>query len=214
MALTPQTDSERITQEIIEKYQKYVNPTQVAILKIGGFDHIEQSASGTKVTDLDGTTYIDCLGGYGVFSLGHRHPKVVDAVKRQLDLIPMSSKTFLNKPLADLAEKLAQITPGNLQYTFMCNSGTEAVEAALKIARMATGRTQIVACHGGYHGKTMGALSTTGREMYRKPFGPLIPDVVHVPWNDAIAAQSVNRATNSGPNCRTNPRRGWNSGAG
>jgi putrescine aminotransferase len=102
--------------------------------------------------------------------------------------MPLSSKTFLNKPLADLSERLARITPGKLQYSFICNSGTEAVECALKCARMATGRTQIVACQGGYHGKTMGALSATGRESFRAPFAPLVPDVAHIPFNDIDAA--------------------------
>src|SRR5579875_3492556 len=146
-------DAETTTQDVIEKYQQFVNPTQVALLKIGGFDHVEAQADGVTLTDLEGNTYIDCLGGYGVFSLGHRHPKVVQAVKDQLDRIPLSSKTFLNKPLADLAAKLAEIAPGDLQYSFFCNSGTEAVEGALKIARMATGKTDIISASGGYHGK-------------------------------------------------------------
>jgi putrescine aminotransferase len=181
----------RITERVIEQYQNYVNPSMVALLKIAGFDRVEYEADGTVITDLEGERFLDCLGGYGVFSLGHRHPKVVEAVKRQLDLMPLSSKTFLNKPLADLSERLAQITPEGLQFSFFCNSGAEAVEGALKFARMSTGRVQIVACQGGFHGKTMGALSTTGREMYRKPFGPLIPGIVHVEWNDAEAAEAA-----------------------
>lgn len=187
MQTTPEV--ERITQDVIEKYQQFVNPTQVALLKIGGFDHVEHTASGCTITDLDGNSYIDCLGGYGVFSLGHKNRRVVDAVKEQLDRMPMASKTFLNKPLADLAEKLAGIAPGDLRYTFMCNSGTEAVEGALKIARMATGKTDIVATVGGYHGKTMGALTATGRDMYKTPFEPLVPGFVCVPWNDLAAAE-------------------------
>jgi putrescine aminotransferase len=179
-----QHDVEQITQDVIDKYQRFVNPTQVALLKIGGFDHIEWQADGVLLTDLDGNQYIDCLGGYGVFSLGHRHPKVVQAVKDQLDRIPLSSKTFLNKPLADLAAKLAGIAPGDLQFSFFCNSGTEAVEGALKIARMATGRTEIVSAEGGYHGKTLGALSATGRDLYRTPFAPLVPGFTQVPWDD------------------------------
>ena len=185
--LTP----EQVTQDVIDKYQKYLNPTQVALLKIGGFDHVESFAEGLMVTDLDGNQYIDCLGGYGVFSLGHRHPKVVDAVKMQLDKIPLSTKTFLNKPLADLAEKLAQITPGKLQYSFVCNSGSEAIEGALKIARMATGRTEIVSTDDSYHGKTMGALSATGRDLYKSPFEPLVPGFTHVPWGDVNALRSA-----------------------
>jgi len=180
-------DAEQVTQDVIEKYQQFVNPTQVALLKIGGFDHIEHQADGVWITDLEGNRYIDCLGGYGVFSLGHRHPRVVQAVKDQLDRMPLSSKTFLNKPLADLAAALAAIAPGDLQYTFMCNSGAEAVEGALKIVRMATGKTQIISAHGGYHGKTMGALSATGRDLYKTPFAPLIPGFVQAAWNDMDA---------------------------
>jgi putrescine aminotransferase len=181
------TDADVNTQDVIEKYQKFVNPTQVALLKIGGYDHIEHSAQGCIVTDLEGSEYLDCLGGYGIFSLGHRHPKVIAAVKHQLDLMPLASKTFLNKPLADLCAKLAEITPGDLQYSFLCNSGTEAVEGALKAARMATGKTDFVATLGGYHGKTFGALSATGRDVYQKPFAPMVPGFSHVPWNDAEA---------------------------
>jgi len=190
MEQTPQ-QVDAITQDVIEKYQKFVNPTQVALLKVGGFDHIEAHAEGVMLTDLEGNEYIDCLGGYGVFSLGHRHPKVVEAVKRQLDLIPLASKTFLNKPLADLSAKLAELAPGDLQYSFICNSGAEATEAALKIARMATGKTEFIAAHGAYHGKTMGALAVTGREVYRKPFEPMMPGASFVPFNDAGAVEAA-----------------------
>ena len=183
--------NEKAVQDVIEKYQKYVNPLQAALLKIGGFDHIETTADGCIIIDESGREYIDCLGGFGVFSLGHRHPEVVKAVKDQLDRIPLSSKTFLNKPLADLAERIAEITPGNLQYTFMCNSGSEAVEGALKVARMATGRTAIVSTVGSYHGKTMGALTATGRDLYRTPFEPLLPDFKAVEWNDIEAMEAA-----------------------
>ena len=175
----------RITEETIEKYQKYVNPTQVALLKVGGFDKIEWEGCGAVLRDAEGGEYIDCLGGFGIFALGHAHPRVVEAVVAQARRLPLSSKTFLNKPLADLAELLARVSPGDLQYTFMCNSGAEAVEGALKVARMATGRPNIVAAVGGYHGKTLGALSVSGREMYRAPFQPLLPGVAHVPYGDA-----------------------------
>ncbi len=185
------TDAEEVTQDVIEKYQKFVNPTQVALLKIGGYDHIERSAQGCTVTDWDGNEYLDCLGGYGIFSLGHRHPSVIGAVRRQLDLMPLASKTFLNKPLADLCAKLAEVTPGDLQYSFLCNSGTEAVEGALKAARMATGKTDFVAALGGYHGKTLGALSATGRDVYQRPFAPMVPGFSHVPWDDADAVDAA-----------------------
>ena len=180
-------DVDAVTLDVIENYQNHVNPTQVALLKIGGFDHIEAFAEGAVITDLEGNSYIDCLGGYGVFSLGHRHPKVVTAVKDQLDRMPLASKTFLNKPLADLCRRLSEVLPGNLPYSFICNSGTEAVEGALKVARIATGKTDVIAANGGFHGKTMGSLSATGRDVFRLPFEPLVPGFTHVPWNDSRA---------------------------
>lgn len=184
-------NTEQITQDVIEKYGRHVNPTQVALLKLGGFDHIEHRAEGVTITDLEGTDYLDCLGGYGVFSLGHRHPRVVQAVKDQLDLMPLASKTFLNKPQADLCARLAELSPGDLQYAFLSNSGTEAAEAALKFARMASGKTDFISTIGSYHGKTMGALAVTGREVYRRPFEPLVPGANFVPWNDADAVEAA-----------------------
>jgi putrescine aminotransferase len=184
-------DAERITLETAEKYQKYVNPTALALLRLGGFDKVEWEGCGATLKDLNGTEYIDCLGGYGVFSLGHAHPKVIDAVVAQMKRLPLSSKTFLNKPLADLAELLASIAPGDLQYSFLCNSGTEAVEAALKFARMATGRTKIVSAIGSYHGKTLGALSASGRDVYKTPFAPMLPGFEFVPFGDTAALEAA-----------------------
>jgi putrescine aminotransferase len=185
------TEAERITQETAEKYQKYVNPTALGLLRLGGFDKVEVEGCGAMLKDLDGNEYIDCLGGYGVFSLGHANPKVVEAVYAQMKRLPLSSKTFLNKPLADLAELLASIAPGDLQYTFMTNSGAEAVEAALKFARMATGRTKIISTVGSYHGKTLGALSASGRDVYKTPFAPLLPGFEFVPFGDTAALEAA-----------------------
>src|SRR5882672_2021386 len=124
----------------IAKYQEYVNPGLASLMKFGGFGDVEECAEGCILRTASGAEYIDCLGSYGVFALGHRHPKVVKAVHEQLNRLPMSSRTFFNAQMADLAEKLAAIAPKGLQYTFFSNSGTEAVEAALKIARVATGK--------------------------------------------------------------------------
>jgi putrescine aminotransferase len=158
-------------------------------VKFMGFDAVEDSAQGAIIRDTDGNEYIDCLGGFGALSLGHNHPKVVAAVRRQLDRMPLSSKILFNPCLASLCERLAQITPGDLQYSFICNSGAEAVEGALKLARLATCRTGIVGATGGFHGKTFGALSASGRDIYRKPFEPLVPGFSHVPFGDTGAMQ-------------------------
>jgi putrescine aminotransferase len=180
---------EQIIDETIEKYREYVNPTLANLLRFAGFGDVEARAEGTRVYDLSGNEYIDCLGGYGVFSLGHRHPEVLAAVRDQLEKMPLSCKIFFSKPLADLAEILAKITPGRLQYSFFTNSGAEAVEGAIKAAKIATRRTEFISTVGGFHGKTLGSLSATGRDLYKKPFEPLIPGFIHVPFGDVEAVK-------------------------
>lgn len=173
--------------EVVGKYTEFINPYLAKLMNFAGFG-VEVQAEGCIMRDHDGREFLDFLGGYGVFSLGHRHPRVVQAVKDQLDQMPLSGKTFFGKKQADLAEKLAQITPAGLQFTFFSNSGAEAIEAALKFAKGSTGRTKMVSTIGGFHGKTIGGLSVTGREKYRKPFEPLVPGVEFVPYGDADAA--------------------------
>ncbi len=174
----------------IERYQEHVNPYLARLMNFAGFG-VEVEAEGCYIFDHEGRKYLDCLGGYGVFTFGHRHPKIVQAVKDQLDRMPLSGKTFFNEAQGRLAEILGTRSPGDLKYTFFSNSGTEAVEAALKFARASTGRSRMVSTIGGYHGKTMGALSVTGREKYQKPFAPLVPEAVFVPYGDAEAAAAA-----------------------
>lgn len=176
--------------EVIEKYTNYVNPGLAKLMAFAGFG-VEFYSEGCYLYDHEGKKFLDCLGGYGVFALGHRHPKVVEAVKKQLDLIALSGKAFFSKPAADLAEAIAEITPGNLQYTFFSNSGTETVEAALKFARKATGRANFVSTQGSYHGKTLGAVSVTGREKYKIGIGNLIGRVDFVEYGNADALAAV-----------------------
>jgi putrescine aminotransferase len=172
--------------DVYEKYTKYINPNLAKLMGFAGFG-VEMRAEGCYIYDHEGRQFLDCLGGYGTFTFGHRNPVVIEAVKAQLDQIALSGKAFFTKQQADLAEKLAEITPGNLQFSFFCNSGAEAVEAALKLAKGATGRAKIVSTNGSYHGKTLGALATTGREKYRKKFLPLMPGVEFVNYGDIEA---------------------------
>jgi len=183
-------DPDALYQIVIESYSAHVNPGLAKLMAFAGFG-VEMRGEGCYIFDHEGRKFLDCLGGYGVFALGHRHPKVVERVKQQLDLMPLSGKAFFNKTMADLASRLAEVAPDGLQYTFFSNSGTEAVEAALKFARVTTGRTKIVSTEGGYHGKTMGALSATGRQKYREPFEPLISGITFVPYGDTEAALQV-----------------------
>ena len=169
------------------RYGRFLNPGLASLVKFMGLETVEVSAQGCYVTDANGDEWLDCLGGPGVFTMGHRHPRIVAALKAQADRMPLSSHLLLNPIAAELAERLAEITPGDLQWTFLCNSGAEAVEGALKVARAHTGRPNFVATEGAFHGKTFGALSASGREKYRKPFEPLMSGFTHVPFGDAEA---------------------------
>lgn len=181
-------DADALYLEVVDKTAKYINPYLSKLLAFAGFG-VEMKGEGCYIYDQEGKKYLDCLGGYGTFALGHRHPRVVEAVKNQLDQLALSGKAFFSKPQADLAEKLAQLSPEGLQYTFFCNSGAEAVEAALKFAKCATGRSKIISTHGAYHGKTIGALSTTGRPKYQRPFEPLMPGVEFVDFGSIEQAE-------------------------
>jgi len=154
-------------------------------------DAVEVSAEGVYVRDNRGRKFIDFLGGYGVFSFGHRHPRIVSAVKAQLEHMPLSSKLLISAPQARLAAKLAEITPEGISKFFFCNSGTEAVEGALKLARLATGKPRVIYTENSFHGKTMGSLSASGRKKYREPFEPLLQGFVSVPYGDAQAIESA-----------------------
>jgi len=183
--------TEDIISETIDNYEHFINPAMAKLFRFMGLSTVEWEAEGSIIRDIDGKEYIDCLGGYGVFSLGHRHPRVIEAVKKQLDRMPLSSKVLFNKPMADLSALLAEITPGNLQYSFIGNSGAEAVEGALKLARIHTGKAKVISTINSFHGKTFGALSATGRDLFREPFEPLMGGFTHVPFNDIEALKDV-----------------------
>ena len=172
-----------LADEVFENYRRYVNPPLARVMKLSG-SPIEVRAEGSTIWDQNGKAYLDFAGGYGVFTLGHRHPRVLAAVREQLDRFALSGKTMFNVLLGRASKRLAELSPGDLEISFWCNSGTEAVEGALKLARVATGRKKIVATHDAYHGKTIGALSASGREAFQTPFRPLLADVAHVAFGD------------------------------
>jgi putrescine aminotransferase len=163
-----------------------VNPPLARFMKLAGAP-VEDHAQGCRAFDQNGKSYLDFCGGYGVFTLGHSHPKVVAAVKKQLDRMSLSTRVFFSEQMGSLAAELAAIAPGDLQISFFSNSGTEAVEAALKMARLSTKRVHIVSTHNAYHGKTMGSLTATGRDIFKDSFKPLVPEFEHVPFGDLDA---------------------------
>ena len=179
---------------VVEKYAEYLNPYLGKLMAFAGFG-VEMKGEGCYVYDQEGRKFLDCLGGYGTFALGHRHPVVVQAVKDQLDTIALGAKAFFSANGADLAEQLASLAPDGIQYSFFCNSGTEAVECALKFARLHTGRQKFVSTHDGFHGKTLGALSVMGREKYRKPFEPLLGPVDFIPYGSIEALSAIDDQT-------------------
>ncbi|MEA2718276.1 MAG: putrescine aminotransferase [Candidatus Eremiobacteraeota bacterium] len=176
--------------EAYDNYRAYLNPPLARVMKLSG-SPVEVRAEGSTITDHNGKTYLDFAGGYGVFTLGHRHPRVIAAVKEQLDRMALSGRTMFNPLMGRLAKRLAELTPGDLSISFFANSGTEAVEGALKLARAATKRPAIVGTDAAYHGKTLGALSASGRDAFRDPFTPLLADVRRVPFGDARALRDA-----------------------
>jgi LysW-gamma-L-lysine/LysW-L-ornithine aminotransferase len=131
--------------------------------------------------DINGKEYVDCMGSYGVALLGHCHPKVVAAIKEQAEQLISCHASLYNDKRSEFLQKLTAITPKGLDKAFLSNSGAESVECAIKLARKYTGKPEIIAMMGGFHGKTMGALSATWDKKYREPFLPLVPEFKHVP---------------------------------
>lgn len=177
--------------EVATLYERFLNPGLVRLMKSVGLTATEARAEGCVVVDEDGNEWLDCIAGFGALNFGHCHPKIVEAVRRQLEVMPLSSRMLFSRPQAELASLLAEMTPGDLRFSFFCHSGAEAVEACLKFARLATGRRKIVTMQNAHHGKTLGALSASGRAVYKQPFEPLLDWFVVVPFGDADALAQV-----------------------
>ena len=170
---------------------QYINPGIARAYSFLGVLSPEVRAEGAFVYDSEGNRYTDMGGGYGVMVHGYLHPRLVARAKAQLDRIALPSRSLpVLEPIA-LARRLSEITPGDLRLSFFCNSGAEANEAALKFSRVATGRKTFVSTVGAFHGKTFGALSVSGRDLYKDPFRPLLEDVRLVPYGDAQALQGA-----------------------
>ena len=147
--------------------------------------------AGSTVWDEHGRAYLDCAAGYGVANLGHCHPAVVSAVQDQAARLLSCPETLHNDQRALLLHELTGVLPTGLDRVFLSSSGTEAIEAALKLARAATGRTGVVAAMRGFHGRTFGSLSATWEPRYREPFAPLVPAFIHVPYNNLEALDAA-----------------------
>lgn len=182
-----------ITNETVDNFRYYYNRSYIEHRKASASEiirtAIEWTGQGSILRDLDGREIIDCLGGYGIYSAGIRHPKVVAAVKAQIDRMPLSSQELLDPLRGALARLLGELAPGDLQYSFFINNGTDAVDGAMKLARLYTGKSGFISSIGAFHGKSVGALSLMGKSKYRAPFEPLMPAVHFVPFGDANAVE-------------------------
>ncbi len=169
----------------VERYDKFLTPVypMIPIEIVRGL--------GTTLWDAQGNAYLDLTSAQGSTNLGHCSPAVNAAIVRQLSTLTNHYNSFYSPLRAELAERLAGVAPAGLERSFFCNSGTEAVEAAIKFARASTGRKKILAFSNAFHGRTMGALSATWRPEFREPFEPLLPGFSHVPFNDLDAAKKA-----------------------
>ncbi|MDH6281024.1 aspartate aminotransferase family protein [Prescottella agglutinans] len=166
---------------LTDVYRRHFGTGRAALGRMIG-DLAEVESSGAWITLADGRRILD-FGGYGVYLLGHRHPVVVEAVCGQIRRHPMASRVFLDPVSAGAAAALAEVTPGGLDLVHFVNSGAEATECALKLAR-AHGKTAVITTRGGFHGKTLGALSVTANAVLQQPFRPLLPHVMEVAFGD------------------------------
>ncbi|HLI05524.1 MAG TPA: putrescine aminotransferase [Ktedonobacteraceae bacterium] len=186
-------EAQWLIEATVSNFARYYNSGFIdyrkAVAEAGDFAAVEWTGRGATFRDVLGREYIDCLGGFGLFNLGWAHPKVVDAVQAQLAKSPLPTQELLDPLRGMLAHLLAEITPGEIQYSFFVGSGTEAVEGAMKLAKLYTGKSGFIAAVRGFHGKTTGSLSLTGKAAFRKPALPLHNNIYHVPFGDADAVE-------------------------
>ncbi|MBQ8941185.1 MAG: putrescine aminotransferase [Firmicutes bacterium] len=180
-------EKETITNDTVEYFDKYVSPGWLKYRK-----SVSTNSATVEWTDHDsiceglyGEEFIDCLGGFGIYTCGHRNPQIMDTVKAQLDHQALHSQELLDPLRGYLAKAVADITPGDLKHCFFTNGGAEAVEMALKLARIATGGRWYISTVGAFHGKSMGAISMGGKNTYRVPYTPMVQQVQHVEYGNA-----------------------------
>jgi len=192
-------EKQAFIQETVENYASFYNRGFItyrkSVTEAGQFAAIEWSGSGSILKDILGREYIDCLGGYGIFSAGVNHPKIIRAVTEQMARMALNSQELLEPWRGALARVLAEVTPGALQNSFFINNGTDAIEGAIKLARLHTKAHTFISTLSGFHGKSLGSLSLMGKASFRQPFQQGLQDVRFVPYGDADAlAQEFARA--------------------
>lgn len=188
-------ERERIEKDTVDNFREHINPGWLqyrkSMTEAGDFASVEWTGQGSIMVDTRGREFIDVLGGFGLYSAGIKHPKIVAAAKAQLDRCPQYSQEMLDSLRAHLGKVLAYLLPGDLKYGFFINSGTEAVDGAMKLAKLYTGKAGFISTEKAFHGKTLGALGLMGKAMFREPLLPLLDGIRHVPFGDADAVERV-----------------------
>src|SRR5882724_11571122 len=178
-----------VVKETIKSFDAYFNSGileyRKSVTEAEQYASVEWTGEGIYIEDIMGRKYIDCLGGFGIYSAGIRHPKIIEAVRQQLQYMPLSSQELLDPLRGALAEILGEITPGNLQKCFFINNGTDAIEGAMKLERLYTEKSGFISTISGFHSKSYGSLSLMGKAEYRVAFEPLLQDVYFVEFGDA-----------------------------
>ena len=184
---------EAIIKESIANFNENVNPGWLEYRKSVSTDSafVEWEDDGEVFRDVYGTEFIDCLGGFGIYACGHGNPEIKKTVRAQLDRYCLHSQELVDPLRGYLARLLALITPGDLQYSFFTNGGAEAIEMALKLARLATGGKWYISTVNAFHGKSMGAISLGGKAAYREDYIPMIQQVQHVEYGNAAATEAA-----------------------
>jgi putrescine aminotransferase len=184
---------DRIVADTVDNFRFYYNRGYLeyrkSVIEMRDDPALEWVGQGSVFEDIRGRRFIDCLGGYGIYNAGIRHPKIVRAVADQLNRMPLSSQELLDPLRGAFAELLGEISPGDLQYSFFINNGTDAIEGAIKLARLYTGKTNFISSLRGFHGKSCGSLSLMGKWEFREPFLPLLPGIQFVEFGDAEAVE-------------------------
>jgi putrescine aminotransferase len=186
-------ERQALAQETVDNIAAHYNRGFItyrkSVTEAGQYAALEWAGQGSRLCDILGREYIDCLGGFGIFNAGVNHPRIVRAVQAQLGRMALNSQELLEPWRGALSRVLAAATPGELNNCFFINNGTDAIEGALKLARLYTRKAGFIAALNGFHGKSLGSLSLMGKAMFRQPFWPLLGDVYYVPFGDAAAVE-------------------------
>ncbi len=175
--------------ELFESYSRFINPSYPSFLTKLGLNKVAVKAQGATITDSEGKTYIDCVGGYGLFNVGHNNPEIIQSLTDQLREQQLFTKPLITEIQVRMAECMAKVAPGELTCSFIVNSGSEAIDCAIKLVRLHRGGKTIITARKSFHGHTFGALTASGIPSFKRAFQPLLPGFTGVPFGDIEALE-------------------------